>query len=65
MGRGVRDDRKMLRGLKAKIHSTVVRPALMYGAEMWVCTVVREGRVGEKQNENDEIGSEYVNLGKD
>ena len=42
---GVLCDRKMTVNLKGKVYKTVVRPALLYGAETWATTKGQEARL--------------------
>ena len=44
--RGVLCDRRMPVKLKGKVYKTVVRPALLYGAETWARTRGQEARLG-------------------
>ncbi|XP_047494092.1 uncharacterized protein LOC125042494 [Penaeus chinensis] len=40
---GVISDRKMPRKLKVKLYSTIIRPVLLYGAEVWTMGKKRRG----------------------
>ena len=39
-------DRRMPVKLKGKVYKTVIRPAMLYGAETWATTKIQEKRVG-------------------
>ena len=42
---GVLCDRRMNMKIKGKVHRTVVRPALMYGAETWALKKAQENKL--------------------
>ena len=45
-------DRRMSMKLKGKVYRTVVRPALMYGAETWALKKAQGKKIGGRRNEN-------------
>ena len=50
---GVLCDRRMNVKIKGKVYRTVVRPALMYGAETWALKKAQEKKLeGGRRNEN-------------
>ena len=45
---GVLCDKRMPVKLKGKVYRTVVRPAMLYGAETWATTKRQESRIKEE-----------------
>ena len=43
-------DRRMPSKLKGKVYETVVRPAMLYGAETWATTRGQEARLGVNES---------------
>ena len=48
-------NRRMPVKLKGKVYKTVVRPALLYGAETWATTREQEARLEVNENEDVEM----------
>ena len=51
--------------IKGKVYRTVVRPALMYGAETWALKKAQEEEIGGRRNENATMDVRSYEAGQD